>query len=84
MAAQTIFIHDCDEIIFFLLDGDYSSLDGCVVNSTTSPEEQQDKLVETLYDSETGGYKFPVLRKFPMEAVRDNLDLVVIQTTFGA
>lgn len=83
MTAQTIFIHDCDEVIFFLLDGDYSDLDGCVINSTDSPEEQQDKLVATLYDAD-GDYKYPVLRKFPIEAVRDNPDVVVIQTTFGA
>ena len=84
MATQTIFIHDCDEVIFFLLDGDYSDLDGCVINSTDSPEEQQDKLIATLYDDEEGGYKHQVLRNFPTEIVRNNPDALVIQTTFGA
>ena len=83
MAKQTIFIHDCDEVIFFLLEGDYSDLDGCVINSTDSSEEQQDKLIATLY-TEDGGYRFPVLRQFPTNAVRANPDLVVIQTAFGA
>lgn len=65
---KTIFIYDELEgdLKFFKLDGDYSHLDGCYVNSVDTSDELQDVLIKLLYTDDTmANYRVLMLYTFP-------------------
>ena len=71
---KTIFIYDqCGqaEVKFFVLEGDYTELDGVYINSTEG-EELIDKLNSALPDDKL------LLREFPTKEVTENTAVIIV------
>lgn len=77
---NTIFIYDqCGEgpIRFFVLDGDYSHLDGAYVNHFELAETVQEELCGILFNDE-GEERHKMSDKFPLAAVQEDTKVVII------
>lgn len=78
---KTIVIWDeCEaNIKFFVLEGNYSHLNGVYINSVLSKEKHQDELSKLVYCQDTGEIKLPILKEFPIKllAQREMFCIVV-------
>ena len=81
---RTIFIYDqcCqDDVKFFILDGDYSHLDGIYINAVydndndNEKEQKQDELNALLFDNE-GQLKQSLIDSFPVAEI-NKMDKVI-------
>lgn len=79
---KTVIIYEqfIDPIVFIVVDGDYTRLDGVMVNSVDSDRVLQDELCDMLYDPVSGDptelYK-NALKKFPTEEVKNGAAVIV-------
>ena len=64
------------EILFFVLDGDHTDLDGAYINSTGTPDNEADELHKRLYNK-NGSFKVVSTKTFPVQAVKDGAFVIV-------
>jgi hypothetical protein len=78
-AAQTVIIWDevSAELVFFVLDGDYTKFNGVYINQVDVDEKLLDELNELMYVQETGEHKHEKLSAFPVDAVRNGAVVIV-------
>lgn len=78
---KTVIIYDqCgqDEIKFYVLDGDYTHLDGIYINNASQSEALQDELTNLFYDPDTGQELLTPENSFPYSAIsRDHAMIIV-------
>jgi hypothetical protein len=86
---KTVLIYDdCHEAIrFFVLDGDYRSLDKVYINACLDGtkkeqkayEKKQDELSDLMYGKKNSGgsFKPEALDAFPVEAVKEGAAVIV-------
>ena len=84
---QTVLIYDQldAELKFFVLDGDYSHLNGVYINQMVegtkakqkAADAKQDELTNLMYVKETGELKHQFLTTFPTAAVLDGAIVIV-------
>ncbi len=67
---------------FVVLDGDYRHLDEVCVGSV-GDEDKQEELMQVLnYNDETGLAEFEELKEFPLDVVRGESEVYVINAGF--
>lgn len=83
---KTVLIYDQldSSLKFFVLDGDYSHLNGVYINqyiedkkAQKAAEAKQDELNDLMYVPETGEFKHTALDEFPTQAVREGAIVIV-------
>lgn len=77
---KTILIYDqCGErpIEFYILDGDYTHLDGIYVNHSNHDENLRDELANLLYDEQTGDSLLTPETNFPTYEVKKGALVIV-------
>ncbi len=83
---KTVLIYDQldSSLKFFVLDGDYSHLNGVYINQYVEDEKaqkatdtKQDELTDLIYVPETGEFKHSALDEFPTQAVREGATVIV-------
>ena len=74
---NTIFIYDESyaEIRFFVLDGDYSHLEGVYIN-TCEDKERVEELDDIIFD-EDGDFKIELYDRFPVDKVKPDTKVIV-------
>jgi len=77
---KTVIIYDqCgqEDIKFFILEGDYRKFHNKYINSVDNPPKLDEELYTILYTSD-GVLKQSYVKEFPVEAVRDGAEVVII------
>lgn len=76
---RTVIIWDqCgqEQLLFFVVDGDLSELDGVYLNGC-GDEEKVDKLNSIIYRDDYSSYRNFALTKFPVDAVKNGAKVIV-------
>jgi hypothetical protein len=76
---KTVVIWDScgiETLKFFVVNRDVSRLDGKYVNSSDISDEEQQEVLNLVYD-ENGKQAVPMLNQFPVDAVRDGATVIV-------
>jgi hypothetical protein len=76
---KTVLIWDeCgqQDIMFVVLDGDYSELDGIYINNAGQEQEDQDRLNDLIYDTH-GEVIADFVKAFPVDAVKEGACVIV-------
>lgn len=78
-AKQTVIIWDelNADLVFFVVDGDYTKLNKVYINTADGDEKLMDELNELIYVQESGKFANEELNEFPVNAVLNGAKVIV-------